>query len=217
MSASAKLFLVTIEVVDYREGIDLPRFLQKVNGIMEDYSTATHVVYKFKVTGESKVLSVVQVNNILGFERTMGGLARLGALKVSCVPIVSYESFAQFLGVDLALASNPNRILPKDNLYYWSFDIGYTGKSFDEFLQAWKREAEFVLGARAKEGFNTELFKVVSERKVHAFMQVLDPVQLDQLAFQLPIMRENGQNIKLECRAIQYLPEYCSRIFSESL
>jgi hypothetical protein len=49
------------------------------------------------------------------------------------------------------------------------------------------------------------------------FLQVVDPVQLDQLAFQIPIMRENGANIKLECRAIQYLPDYCNRIFSESL
>jgi hypothetical protein len=41
------------------------------------------------------------------------------------------------------------------------------GKSFDEFMQTWKREAEFVLGARAKEGFNVELFKVAAERKVN--------------------------------------------------
>lgn len=30
----------------------------------------------------------------------------------------------------------------------------------------WKREAEFVMAARTKDGFPVELFKVVSERKV---------------------------------------------------
>nr|KAG5704259.1 hypothetical protein BaRGS_012547 [Batillaria attramentaria] len=134
------------------------------------------------------VCPVIQVNNVLGFERTIGGLARLGSLEVTCCPIIGYENFAQNLG-----------------------------KSTEEFLQAWKREAEFVMGARTKDGFPIELFKVVGERKVHSFLQVNDPVQLDQLSFQLPIVRENGQNVKLRSKAIQYLPDYCQRIFSESL
>jgi hypothetical protein len=81
------------------------------------------------LTSTVVVVTVVQVNNVLGFERTMGGLARLGYLKVSCIPVVSYESFAQFLGVDLSLASNPNRPLPKENLYHWCFELGYTGET----------------------------------------------------------------------------------------
>ncbi|KAK7103575.1 uncharacterized protein [Littorina saxatilis] len=217
MSAAGKMYFVCVEVLPSKEGIDLPRFLQKINGLLEDYSTATHVIYKFKVTGESKVLAVVQVSNILGFERTIGGLWRLGNVSVTSVPIVGYESFAQNLGVDASIISNPPRPLPKENLYYWSFDFGYTGKTLEEFLSTWKREAEFVMAARTNDGFPVELFKVVSERKVHCFLQVADPAQLDQLSFQLPIMRENGHNVDLQCRAVQYLPEYCTRIFNESL
>ena len=48
MSAAGKLFLVTIEVLSSTEGMDLPRFLQKMDGLLRDYSTATHVIYKFK-------------------------------------------------------------------------------------------------------------------------------------------------------------------------
>ena len=51
MSAAAKLYFVSVEVLANKEGIDLPRFLQKINGLLEDYSTATHVIYKFKVRG----------------------------------------------------------------------------------------------------------------------------------------------------------------------
>ncbi|KAL8611060.1 hypothetical protein ACOMHN_042676 [Nucella lapillus] len=216
-SAAGKLYFVSIEIVAFKEGIDLPRFLTRIDMVLQDYSTATHVIYKFKVSGESKVVAVVQVNNILGFERTIGGLWRLGNVAVTSVPIVSYENFAQNLGVDLSLISSPPRPLPKENLYYWSFDIGYSGRTMDEFLSTLKREAEFVMSARSKDGFPVELFKVVAERKVHCFLQVADPSQLDQLSFQLPLMRENGQNVKLECRAIQYLDDYCSRISSESL
>lgn len=217
MSSAPKLYFVTVSICGNREGMDLPRFMQKINGLLEDYSSATHVIYKFKVTGESKIVSVVQVNNVLGFERTIGGLARLGNLDVTCNPIIGYENFSQNLGVDVNLISSPPRPLPKENLYWWSFELEHTGKSTEEFLQAWKREAEFVMAARTKDNFPIELFKVVAERKVHCFLQVADPVQLDQLSFQLPIMRENGQNVKLWCHAIQYLPEYCQRIFSESL
>ena len=73
--------------------------------------------------------TVVQVNNILGFERTIGGLWRLGSVSVTSVPVVSYENFAQNLEVDLSLITSPPRPLPKENLYYWSFDVGYSGES----------------------------------------------------------------------------------------
>ena len=59
----------------------------------------------------------------------MNGLNRLGGLQVTCVPIVGYEGFAKNLGVDPNLISQPARPLPKDNLYYWNFDVGYQSKN----------------------------------------------------------------------------------------
>lgn len=148
------------------------------------------------------------------------------------------------------------------------------GKTTEDLLATWRREADFVMSARAKDGFPIELYKVASERKVcnfitlysvfsvlqccnfviwvclsflyfsyqktsiffqdfllwlfslkhdcfcfqvHCFLQVDDPARLDQMVYQLPIIRENGQNVTLECRAIQYLNDYCQRIMSESL
>ena len=52
---------------------------------------------------------------------------------------------------------------------------------------------------------------------MHCFLQVADALQLDQLSFQLPIMRENGANVKLTCKAIQYLPDYVARINTEQV
>ncbi|XP_025104250.1 uncharacterized protein LOC112570169 [Pomacea canaliculata] len=217
MSAAPKLYFVTVTITPSKEGIDLPRFIQKISGILEDYSNATHVVHKFKVTGEAKILAVIQVSNILGFERTIGGLWRLGSVQVTSTPIVNYENFAQYLGVDPSIVSAPSRPLPKESLYWWSFNIEYGGKTTEDLLATWRREADFVMSARAKDGFPIELYKVASERKVHCFLQVDDPARLDQMVYQLPIIRENGQNVTLECRAIQYLNDYCQRIMSESL
>ena len=50
MSASGKLYFVSVEIMANKEGIDLPRFMSKIDGLLEDYSSATHVIYKFKVS-----------------------------------------------------------------------------------------------------------------------------------------------------------------------
>lgn len=42
----------------------------------------------------------------------------------------------------------------------------YLGKSTDELITIWKKEAEAVLTARLKEGTSIELYKVVAQRKV---------------------------------------------------
>ncbi|KAH9514232.1 hypothetical protein Btru_028438 [Bulinus truncatus] len=67
------MFLVSVTVLPQKEGIDLPRFIQKLANLLADYSTATRVLYKFKVSGESRILSIVQAFNIIGLE-TIGGL-----------------------------------------------------------------------------------------------------------------------------------------------
>ena len=46
-------------------------------------------------------------------------------------------------------------------------NIYFTGKSTDELLGTWQREANFALGARQK-GVHLELFKNVGERKVYS-------------------------------------------------
>ena len=45
--------------------------------------------------------------------------------------------------------------------------ICFIGKSTDELLGTWQREANFALGARQK-GVHLELFKNVGERKVYS-------------------------------------------------
>ena len=44
--------------------------------------------------------------------------------------------------------------------------FSFPGKSTDELINVWRKEAEAVLTARYKEGTSIELYKVVAERKV---------------------------------------------------
>lgn len=211
------MFMVSVTVLPQKEGIDLPRFIQKLANLLSDYSTATRVIYKLKVSGESKILSVVQVSNIIGLERTIGGLWRLGAVNVDCFPIVSYENFARSIKVGDHLTKPNTGSLAKDGLYWLEFEIGYSGKTTDDLIAIWRREAEAVLTARHKEGTSIELYKSVAQRKVHAFINAADPEQVDLLSLQLPIMVENGAEVQITCKAVQFLEDYCTRITSESI
>ncbi|CAG5128638.1 unnamed protein product, partial [Candidula unifasciata] len=160
-----KMFFVTVTILPQKEGLDLPRFLQKLTTLLADYSTATRVIYKFKVSGESKILSVFHVSNIIGFERTIGGLWRIGAVEVDCQPIVSYESFARSLKVPDHLTKPSSVGLSKEGLFWLEFDVEYMGKTTDELIAVWRKEAEAVLTARHKEGTSIELYKSVAQRK----------------------------------------------------
>ncbi|KAK0056131.1 hypothetical protein Bpfe_014532 [Biomphalaria pfeifferi] len=211
------MFLVSVTVLPQKEGIDLPRFIQKLANLLADYSTATRVLYKFKVSGESKILSVIQVFNIIGLERTIGGLWRLGAVDVDCQPIVSYENFARTIKVSEHLTKPNSSGLAKEGLYWLEFDVEYNGKSTDELITIWRKEAEAVLTARHKEGTSIELYKAVAQRKVHVFINAADPEQVDLLSLQLPIMQENGSNVQLKCKALQFLEDYTARITSDSI
>ncbi|XP_055880509.1 uncharacterized protein LOC106073787 isoform X2 [Biomphalaria glabrata] len=170
-----------------------------------------------KVSGESKILSVIQVFNIIGLERTIGGLWRLGAVDVDCQPIVSYENFARTIKVSEHLTKPNSSGLAKEGLYWLEFDVEYNGKSTDELITIWRKEAEAVLTARHKEGTSIELYKAVAQRKVHVFINAADPEQVDLLSLQLPIMQENGSNVQLKCKALQFLEDYTARITSDSI
>ncbi|KAI8788898.1 hypothetical protein BgiMline_008377, partial [Biomphalaria glabrata] len=169
------------------------------------------------VSGESKILSVIQVFNIIGLERTIGGLWRLGAVDVDCQPIVSYENFARTIKVSEHLTKPNSSGLAKEGLYWLEFDVEYNGKSTDELITIWRKEAEAVLTARHKEGTSIELYKAVAQRKVHVFINAADPEQVDLLSLQLPIMQENGSNVQLKCKALQFLEDYTARITSDSI
>ena len=53
--------------------------------------------------------------------------------------------------------------------------------------------------------------------QVHAFINTLDPEHIDSLSLQLPIMKENGAHVKINCKALQLMDDYTSRVLTESI
>ncbi|KAL4238937.1 hypothetical protein ACF0H5_003641 [Mactra antiquata] len=198
-------------------GMDLPSVVDKVKTLLCGYSSVAKCVSMFKVTGESKIIAVFNVSNVIGLERIISGLARMDNIGTKCQPVVLYEKFAmKSLGVDENLGKPCDNNVTKAKQIFWlEFNVEYHGKSSEEFLATWKREAEFALGAKAS-GVCLDLYKVVAERKVHLLI-VMEPEDLNDLAFNLPLMKENGNNTTITTRSAQSLDDYCSRISSESI
>ena len=71
------------------------------------------------------------VSNVIGFERTVAGLHRMGIFDISCHALLSYESFAKMLHVEENLTIPSTHSLTDSQLYWLEFNVEYPGeKSF---------------------------------------------------------------------------------------
>uniref|UniRef100_A0A0B7BCQ4 Uncharacterized protein n=1 Tax=Arion vulgaris TaxID=1028688 RepID=A0A0B7BCQ4_9EUPU len=210
-SSSSSLYFLTISIQPQKEGVDVPYLIGKISDLFEK-STSTKLIHTFKVTCEAKVIIIIQVSNIIALERTIACLWKLGPIDVDCQPIIFYESFAQNMKIADVLCTPSSCDLHKQPVYWLEFNIEYHGQSFDDFLAIWKNEAETVLTLRSKGESNIELFKCLAQRKVHVLLNAADTTQLDHLSLQLPLMKDNGANILIKTKGVQFLGEYLSQI-----
>ncbi|BFZ20492.1 hypothetical protein BsWGS_23531 [Bradybaena similaris] len=216
-SSNMNMYFVAITVLPQKGGIDLPKFLLKVSDIFSNPSYATNVVYKFKVCGEPKLILIVAVTDVAAVEQSVSGVLLHGAAEVKCQPVITYESFAHSIRVAEHLARPISRPLAQEGLFWLEFDVGYQGKTTDELIKIWKKEAEAVFTARLKNEASIELYKCVAQRKVHAFINAPSPGYLDALSLKLPLMLLNGANVRLKCKAVQPLDKYISSATSDSV
>lgn len=87
------------------------------------------VYFNYSMTmGNTWFSTVIKCSNIIGCERTVAGLWRLGGVKVECFPIIAYENFAQNLKVTEHLIKPNTSYLSKEGLYWMEFDVEHPGK-----------------------------------------------------------------------------------------
>ncbi|CAG5122266.1 unnamed protein product [Candidula unifasciata] len=201
-------YFLTITILPQKSGLNLRNLIHGINDTFENFAGNVKVVYKFKVSGEARVIAVVDVPYIVAFENFIEALWDLGSVDISSVPLLHYDIFARNLGVAEDIASLPDPVLLKDNLYWLEFEIDYQGKTLDAFLDLWKREAEYVLTPRARGETTLIPYKTLGQRKVHVFINNPFAGKLDKATFELPIVIENGHNIQARAKGVQFLVEY---------
>ncbi|BFZ07297.1 hypothetical protein BsWGS_10336 [Bradybaena similaris] len=182
--------------------------IHDINDRFENFAGNLHVLHKFKISFEAMIIAVVDAPDIDALENFVESLWDLGSIDIHSEPILHYETFARNIGVAEELINLPEPKLRKDNLYWVELVSEYYGKTTAEFAGIVKREGEFVLRYRARENVGLALYKSVAQGKMQVFINQPSAGELDSLTFQLPIVRENGANVHIKPKGIQFLEEY---------
>jgi muconolactone D-isomerase len=97
-------------------------------------------------------------------------------------------------------------------LYHLDFRVEYPASMSQRDLFAiWGREAEAALGAK-KAGAVVDLWKCVGARRVVAIVNVDGPDTLDQILFDLPIMKEHGQHVQVEVTPLRRYEDFAADV-----
>lgn len=97
-------------------------------------------------------------------------------------------------------------------LYHLAFRVEYDAAMGQQGLfRVWAEEAEAALGAK-QAGVVVDLWKVVGERRVFAVVDVASPDILDQILFDLPIMKKMGQHVQVEVKALRRYEDFAADV-----
>src|SRR5262245_23293204 len=97
-------------------------------------------------------------------------------------------------------------------LYHVDFRIEYPASmSQKDFFSIWAREAKAALGAKAA-GVVIDIWKAVGDRRVIAVVNVDSPDALDQIALDLPIMREHGQHVQVDVTPLRRFEDFATDV-----
>jgi len=88
-------------------------------------------------------------------------------------------------------------------LFHLEFTVEYSADmSQQDLFKIWAEEAQAALGAK-EAGVVVDLWKAVAARKVFAIVKVENMDMLDQISFDLPIMKLMGQHVDIKVTPIR--------------
>ena len=97
-------------------------------------------------------------------------------------------------------------------LYHLDFHVEYpTQMSQQELFTIWSEEAAAALAAK-EGGTVIDLWKCVGNRRVICVVDVPTPDLLDQILFDLPIMRKMGQHVQVEVTSLRKYEDFADDV-----
>ncbi|WP_088242364.1 muconolactone Delta-isomerase [Calothrix rhizosoleniae] len=95
-------------------------------------------------------------------------------------------------------------------LYHLDFRVEYSDSMSQQDLFAiWVEETDAALGAK-KGGTVVDVWKCVGTRRVIAIVDVPTPDSLDQILFDLPIMKKMGQHVQVEVTSLRKYEDFAA-------
>ena len=97
-------------------------------------------------------------------------------------------------------------------LYHADFHTEYPASmSQKDFFSIWARAAQAALGAK-KAGLVLDIWKCVGTRRVIAVVNVDSLDTLDQIPLDLPIMKEHGQQVRVDVTALRRIEDFATDV-----
>lgn len=97
-------------------------------------------------------------------------------------------------------------------LFHLDFNVEYPSTMQQkELFEIWAREADAALGAK-NAGVVVDLWKCVGSRRVIAVVNVDGPDTLDQILFDLPIMKEHGQHVQIQVTPLRRYEDFAADV-----
>ncbi|MEM1383954.1 MAG: muconolactone Delta-isomerase family protein [Pseudomonadota bacterium] len=99
-------------------------------------------------------------------------------------------------------------------LFHLEFSVAYgAAMSQADLFEIWAEEAGAALGAKDA-GVVVDLWKAVGMRKVFAIVKVDSADMLDQISFDLPIMKRMGQHVDIKVTAVRRYEDFAADVKS---
>ncbi|MBX2856151.1 MAG: muconolactone Delta-isomerase family protein [Rhodobacteraceae bacterium] len=97
-------------------------------------------------------------------------------------------------------------------LFHLEFTVGYgAAMSQQDLFKIWAEEAKAALAAKDA-GVVIDLWKAAGMRKVFAILKVDSADVIDQISFDLPIMKEMGQHVDIKVTAVRRYEDFASDV-----
>lgn len=99
-------------------------------------------------------------------------------------------------------------------LYHLDFQVEYSAQmSQQDLFKIWSEEAKVALDAKSK-GVVIDLWKCVGMRRVIVIVDVDSPDTLDQILFDLPIMKKMGQHVQIKVTSLRSYEDFANDVNS---
>jgi muconolactone D-isomerase len=97
-------------------------------------------------------------------------------------------------------------------LFHLEFTVSYgASMSQQDLFKIWAEEAKAALAAKDA-GVVVDLWKAAGMRKVFAILKVDSADVIDQISFDLPIMKEMGQHVDIKVTAVRRYEDFASDV-----
>jgi muconolactone D-isomerase len=97
-------------------------------------------------------------------------------------------------------------------LFHLEFTVEYgAAMGQQDLFKIWAEEAGAALGAK-EAGVVVDLWKAAGMRKVFAIVNVDSADALDQISYDLPIMKQMGQHVDIKVTAIRRYEDFAADV-----